>query len=97
MDLPFRKLHVRATREAVEFTLSEASSVTMSVLDSRGRTVFRLAERVFAPGKHAIPWNGKYRAMSSGIYQVRIHSEAGAENPAQESAALNTRILHLAQ
>jgi len=63
----------------LRFALPEATDVTLSVYDVRGRKVATLVDRALPAGTHDVTWNGRSdsgRKLASGIYFYRI--EAGA-------------------
>ena len=54
---------------------AEAGRTRLDVFDLRGRLVARLADRWFAPGDHALAWDGRDRrgrAAPSGVYVVQL-------------------------
>ncbi len=54
-----------------------ASRVSLTVYDSAGRIVHRVADALFAPGRHTLVWNRRNendRAVPNGIYFVRLHA-----------------------
>jgi hypothetical protein len=61
----------------IAFALPEAQRVAVTVYDVRGRVVRNLADEVFEPGPHEIPWDGTNEegsAVASGIYFYRFES-----------------------
>ncbi len=59
-----------------KFSLTDASSVTVEVLDVMGRTVRTIASQNMTVGTHQIPVN--VSNLSAGIYMVKITTEKGA-------------------
>ena len=62
---------------AVKFGIPQTARVKITVFDILGRNVRIIADREFAPGYHSILWDGNdgsYRAVSSGIYLIRMQS-----------------------
>jgi hypothetical protein len=71
---PFR------TQTSISFALEHAAPATLVVYDVSGRVVRTLADGVQSAGVHNLVWDRKDdggHAVSSGIYLLRIHSEAG--------------------
>ena len=68
----------------IRFTLAEPGPVTAVVFDLAGRAVRTLAAgRDFAPGRHALRWDGRSdagRRVASGVYVVRVHGGGVAES-----------------
>jgi hypothetical protein len=57
----------------IRFEVGKVSHVNIGVYDVLGRSVVTLADRDFAAGAHAIPWNGtdaSGSAVASGRYFV---------------------------
>lgn len=62
-------------RTMVAFTLPEAATVRVSVLDAAGRQVAALLQQALGAGRHAVEWDGlddAGRAAPSGVYLVRV-------------------------
>jgi hypothetical protein len=59
----------------IGFDLPEASRVSLSVFDVRGRRVAMLADDVFDPGTHSVTWRGRSDGgtqLETGVYFVRF-------------------------
>lgn len=59
----------------LRFALPEATEVTLSVYDVRGRKVATLVEEELPAGTHDITWQGRGRngqALASGLYFARL-------------------------
>ena len=59
----------------IRFSVPAATSVTLRVYDVAGRLVATLADKAYAPGIHAVTWNGTNNSgqgVSSGIYFYKI-------------------------
>jgi tetratricopeptide (TPR) repeat protein len=54
----------------IDFTLPEASNVTLVVYDVLGRQVATLAHDLFAAGNHTAKWDGS--SVASGVYYARL-------------------------
>jgi len=52
----------------VAFTLSEARTVRLSVVDVQGRRVARLVDRPFDPGPHEVTLSPRAMGLGSGLY-----------------------------
>ncbi len=55
----------------IEFVVMKTSRVQISIHDLTGQRIRTLADAIFAPGKHAVVWNGKNQygqAVTSGLY-----------------------------
>ncbi len=63
----------------VEYTVTTATRVRLTILDLQGRTVGTLMDREQSPGRHAVDWDGRAngRAMSAGVYFLRITDANG--------------------
>ena len=62
----------------VSFALENAGTVSVDVIDIRGRLVDRLHQGSLAAGTHEMRWDGRSRAgldMPSGLYFVQIRAE----------------------
>jgi len=60
------------------FTLERAEQVDLTVYDVTGRAVATLAHGRFAPGEHAITWDGRDRSgrdVPAGVYLCRLETE----------------------
>ena len=66
---PFRE------RTEIRFALPASQQVRLTVYDALGRQVAVLADRAFPSGAHRVPWEA--RALPSGVYFVRLHTDAG--------------------
>lgn len=69
-------------RTTVQFELAEAGPVSLEVFDTRGRRVDVLAQGRWEAGAHDIVWqglDGAGRALPSGIYFLRMQTEAGTQ------------------
>jgi hypothetical protein len=69
-------------RVTVEFTLATTGEARVEVLDIGGRRVAQLAQRTFAPGPHAVRWEGRDgagREVPAGVYFVRLVTARGAD------------------
>ncbi len=76
-------------RTTVAFSLREAGTARVSVVDAAGRHVAVLLDRSLDAGRHAVEWDGlddAGRAMPSGMYLVRV--ESGGEAVAAKVALL---------
>lgn len=67
-------------RSAAGFTIavSRSTSITVAIYDASGRRVRTLGERSFAPGRHALTWNGddaRGRSMPAGVYFARASAD----------------------
>lgn len=75
---------------SIAFTLTEAAAVDLSIYDTSGRLVRTLAAgRIFAPGAHAVSWNGRDdrgRAAAAGVYLYRL--DAGTFSETRRMALL---------
>lgn len=59
----------------IAFTMAEAGHVELSVYDTSGRRVARLASETYGAGDHTVTWEGRDdsgRAMASGTYFVQM-------------------------
>ena len=66
----------------IAFSVPRSQHVIVSVHGVDGKYVTTLADRDFAAGSHALPWNGldaRGKAMSSGTYLVRLRTDNGVE------------------
>ena len=59
----------------IEFTLEDASPVSLKVYDSRGALVAVLANEIYPQGKHLIQWNASN--MPAGYYFYMLQTESG--------------------
>ncbi len=69
-------------RTVVAFDLARGGPVRLDVYDVRGRLVRRLADSVFAAGRHVVTWDGRDgrgAEPASGIYFCRLHTDEGAQ------------------
>ncbi len=60
----------------VPFYLADESFVVLDVLDPEGEPVARLAEGVYAAGRHAVRWRGEDadgNRLAPGLYTLRLH------------------------
>jgi hypothetical protein len=58
-----------------DLDLPSTSPVRASVYDLAGREVARLADRVFAPGRHRLDWDGRTRSgarVRASVYYFRV-------------------------
>ena len=67
-------------RFAVGFAIevSQSTSITVAIYDASGRRVRMLVQRSFAPGRHALAWNGhdaRGRSAPAGVYFARASAE----------------------
>lgn len=65
-------------RTIIGFYVNRRQAVRLAVYDVRGGCIALLADRIFAPGYHEVGWDGKNdegRAVSSGVYFVRMEAE----------------------
>jgi hypothetical protein len=63
----------------IEFSLPEASNVTLTVYDSNGRKVATLADSRFPAGIHTINWQGQESSgqqIATGVYFYRLQAES---------------------
>ncbi len=61
----------------VPFEVDGRTHVTLDVLDAAGNPVVRLAEGVYAGGRHAVRWrgcDGDGRRVAPGVYTVRMNA-----------------------
>ncbi|UCC79154.1 MAG: T9SS type A sorting domain-containing protein [Candidatus Zixiibacteriota bacterium] len=61
----------------VKLGVPQTANVTITIFDILGRKVRTVADREFGPGYHRVLWDGNdgsYRAVSSGIYLIRMQS-----------------------
>jgi flagellar hook assembly protein FlgD len=61
----------------VPFEVDGRTHVTLDVLDADGNPVARLAEGVYAGGRHAVRWrgcDGAGRRVAPGVYTVRMNA-----------------------
>ena len=56
----------------IQFTLPEATHVSLIIYDMLGREVKRLVEGPLATGEHSIPWDAS--GLPSGMYLYRIQA-----------------------
>jgi len=64
-----------AEEAAIRFALPAPSHATLRVYTASGRLVQTVADRWFAPGEHAVTWDGRDstgREVGSGIYLCRL-------------------------
>ncbi|MCY3554619.1 MAG: S8 family serine peptidase [Gemmatimonadetes bacterium] len=64
-----------AGRTDIRFELTESTTVNLTIYDLLGRRVRVLADRMYGPGRYALPWNGMDgdgRAVPSGVYLYRM-------------------------
>jgi hypothetical protein len=59
----------------IEFTLENASPVSIKVYDTRGALVAVLADDTYPQGKHSIQWNASN--MPAGYYFYMLQTESG--------------------
>ena len=64
----------------IPFVLGSAAHVSIVVFDVLGREVSRLTDTDFAPGEHAVVFDGS--GMASGIYICRMITTPAATGPA---------------
>ncbi len=67
-------------RTMIQFELGRPQRVQLTVFDSAGRRVKRLADQTFPAGSSELPWLGFDETGSpaaSGVYHVRLQSESG--------------------
>jgi hypothetical protein len=67
---------------SVAYTLDRESATTLTVYDVTGRVVRTLADGIQPAGPHTVVWDARDdagRSVPSGIYLVRIRSEAGIQ------------------
>ncbi len=67
-------------RTRIEFTLQDAATVRLDVLDIRGRVVRRLFEGSMPGGMHATTWDGTdedHRAVAAGPYFYALQTPSG--------------------
>jgi hypothetical protein len=70
-------------RTVCTFALARSQPVDLAVFDLRGRRVRQLATGIRPAGEHAVRWDGRDargRAMSSGVYLLRLRTPAGADS-----------------
>jgi hypothetical protein len=72
---------------SITFDLREHARVQLDIVDVTGRLVTRLADRVFAAGRHVLPWNAE--ATPSGTYVCRLRIEGDD----RKSLVLSRRLL----
>ncbi|MBK7703313.1 MAG: hypothetical protein IPI34_10680 [bacterium] len=61
----------------VPFEVDGRTHVTLDVLDADGNPVVRLAEGVYAGGRHAVRWrgcDGSGQRVAPGVYTVRMNA-----------------------
>ncbi len=66
----------------VQFQLAEAQHVQLHVHDATGRRIATLADRQFAAGVHAVPWDGRTAtgaAAPAGIYYAKSSLQASPQ------------------
>jgi YVTN family beta-propeller protein len=64
-------------RTRVEFYLGAPTEVTLTVYDTGGRLVRRLASEHFDSGKHTVPWDGTGdggTAVAAGVYLIQLRT-----------------------
>jgi choice-of-anchor C domain-containing protein len=63
----------------IAFTVPVAAPIGLSVLDTQGRELVRLADDVLPAGRHTRRWDGKVggRKPRAGIYLIRLASPQG--------------------
>ena len=60
-----------SSRAMLRFALPQTGAVELDVMDVQGRHITRLADGTYAPGDHAIAWEGRDSAghrVGSGVY-----------------------------
>jgi hypothetical protein len=65
----------------IRFTLAEVSHVQLSIIDTYGREVRRLADSPFSKGSHIITWDGTNNSnapAASGVYFCRLFCRLGS-------------------
>jgi hypothetical protein len=62
----------------IPFTLTDESRVQMEVIDTMGRRVAILTDRIYDAGRHKIIWDAS--EVSSGVYIVRLSMTTGDLN-----------------
>jgi flagellar hook assembly protein FlgD len=79
------------------FTLSVSARVTVSVLDSAGAVVRRVAiDKAFGPGQRSVVWNGLRGSgapAADGRYRVRVDAETDHEAASGETEIVLDRTL----
>jgi len=69
------------TQTSITMSLPQGGDATLVVYDVRGRLVRRLARGAYAPGDHALSWDGRDRngrVVAAGAYFFRL--DAGGES-----------------
>ncbi len=67
---------IAAPATFVPFYIADESHVVLEVLDADGNPVIRLADAVYAAGRHVIRWRGEDglgNRLAPGLYTVRLH------------------------
>ncbi len=67
---------------SIVYTLDRASQASLAVYDISGRVVRTLADGIAQAGVHTAVWDGRDdagRGVPSGIYLLRVRSEAGTQ------------------
>ena len=67
---------------SIAYTLGSTAPAALTVYDISGRVVRTLVDGIVPAGEHAVVWDGRDdagRTVPSGIYLVRIRSEAGVQ------------------
>ncbi len=74
--------------QVIRFTLPARGEVDLRVFDLAGRVVATLARGAFAPGEHAVEWDGRGAdgPAAPGVYFVRLR--AGGEQVARRVARM---------
>jgi len=63
----------------IEFSLPQASNVTLAIYDSNGRRVTILVKDYYPAGIHKIQWDGREsngRSIAAGVYFYRIQADS---------------------
>ena len=81
---PLRFASFRAEPQPVRllFSIASVSPVSVGMFDASGRRVRRLSEGTFAPGRHAVVWDGlddDGRELPPGVYEARTIRKGGTE------------------
>lgn len=66
----------------LRFSLAASRTGSLDVFDASGREVCTVEAGSFAPGPHALHWDGRDRsgrAMADGVYFARLRLESGSE------------------
>jgi len=62
----------------LRFTLDRAAELRAGIYDAQGRLVCRLVDGRFAPGSHALPWDGRAaggQRVAPGVYFYRLDAD----------------------